>query len=157
MTKEMKQQYTLRITQANSSELVVILYEMLEQYIEDARMGLGVNDLESFHDCIRKCTGCLRELSASINPKSDVANNLMSLYIYCMKELAKADVHHTAEGLYHVELVIKKLHSAFSEVAKKDKSPAVMANTQSIYAGLTYGKESLVVNLNGDINRGYMA
>ena len=28
MTKEVKQQFTLRITQANSTELVVILYEM---------------------------------------------------------------------------------------------------------------------------------
>jgi hypothetical protein len=29
MTKEMKQNYTLRISQANKSELVVIVYEML--------------------------------------------------------------------------------------------------------------------------------
>ena len=34
MTKEMKQNYTLRISQANKSELVVIVYEMLLTYIE---------------------------------------------------------------------------------------------------------------------------
>ena len=33
MTKEMKQNYTLRISQANKSELVVIVYEMLLTYI----------------------------------------------------------------------------------------------------------------------------
>ena len=37
MTKEMKQNYTLRISQANKSELVVIVYEMLLTYIEDAK------------------------------------------------------------------------------------------------------------------------
>ena len=36
MTKGLKQQYTLRITQANKSALVVILYEMTITYLEDA-------------------------------------------------------------------------------------------------------------------------
>ena len=36
MKKEDKQQFTLRITQANSTQLVVILYEMLLCYLEDA-------------------------------------------------------------------------------------------------------------------------
>ena len=34
MTKECKQQFTLRITQANSTQLIVILYEMTLQYLE---------------------------------------------------------------------------------------------------------------------------
>ena len=33
MTKERIQQFTLRVTQANSTDLVVILYEMLLDYI----------------------------------------------------------------------------------------------------------------------------
>lgn len=156
MTKELKQQYTVRITQANSTELVVILYEMLMDYLDDARSALADKDIPFFHDSIRRCTGCVRELSASINYESNVANNLISLFVYCMKELAKADLHHTPEDLYHVELVIKKLHSAFKQIASKDHSPAVMSNTQTVYAGLTYGKESLVVNLNTDANRGYV-
>ena len=42
MTKELKQQYTLRITQANKSALVVILYEMTITYLEDAMKALRV-------------------------------------------------------------------------------------------------------------------
>ena len=40
MRKEDKQQFTLRITQANPTELVVILYEMLLCYLEDAENAL---------------------------------------------------------------------------------------------------------------------
>ena len=36
MTKEMKQEFTLRISQANKSGMVVILYEMLLAYLEAA-------------------------------------------------------------------------------------------------------------------------
>ena len=40
MTKECKQQFTLRITQANKTELIVILYEMLLAYTQDAKISL---------------------------------------------------------------------------------------------------------------------
>lgn len=36
MTKELKQEYTLRITQANKTQLAVILYEMTITYLEEA-------------------------------------------------------------------------------------------------------------------------
>lgn len=36
MTKEMKQIFTRRITQANRTQLVVILYDMILTYLKDA-------------------------------------------------------------------------------------------------------------------------
>lgn len=155
MTGEKKREYTLRIAQANKSQMVVIIYEMLKDYIEDARECLGEADAEGFHESIRRCTGCVRELTSSINMESDVSTNLMSLYIYCMRELSMADLHHSAEELYHVEIVINKLYAVSKQVAEADDSPAIMKNTPLVYAGLTYGKESLVVNLNNNMNRGY--
>ena len=41
MKKEEKQDFTLRITQANPTQLVVILYEMLLCYLEDAVQALA--------------------------------------------------------------------------------------------------------------------
>ena len=37
MTTEKKQMFTRRITQANKTQLTVIVYEMLSAYLEDAR------------------------------------------------------------------------------------------------------------------------
>ena len=39
MTKECKQHFTLRITQANSTQLIVILYEMTLQYLADGEQA----------------------------------------------------------------------------------------------------------------------
>jgi len=155
MTKELIQEYTLKITQANKSQMVVIIYEMLEEYIGEARINLSNRNEALFHDSIRKCTGCIRELIASVNENSAIAGNLLSLYVFCIKELAKADVHYSAEELDNVERIINKLHKAFGEVAINDDSAPVMGNTQRVYAGLTYGKESLIVNLNSEGNRGF--
>jgi len=156
MTKELKQQYTLRITEANRTEMVVIIYEMLEIYLSETRQSLRDGNMDDFHEGVRRCTACVRELSASVLPESPLSGNLQSLYIFCMKELSMSDVHHTENGLIHVEAIIKKLHSAFKVVADQDDSPSVMDNTQTVYAGLTYGKESLIVHLQQDNNRGYM-
>lgn len=155
MTKDIKQQYTLRITQANSTQMVVIIYDILLDYIDEAKSALKDGENQAFSDAIRRCTACVRELTASINQDSPLANNLLSLNVYCNKELANSELHRSASGLEHVEMVMRKLRDAFSEIAAKDNTMPIMGNTPEVYAGLTYGKESLVVHLNQDSNRGF--
>ena len=49
---------------------------------------------------------------------------------------------------------------SFEQVAKQDTSGAVMANTQQIYAGLTYGKGTLnevSMSLDGNTYGGFKA
>ena len=67
MTRELKQQYTLRISQANKTQMVVILYEMLLIYIEEARMAHGQEDRAGFKEGIRKARGCVKELMESLH------------------------------------------------------------------------------------------
>lgn len=64
MVNELKQEYTRRITQANKTQLIVILYEMFLTYTKDAREVWG-NSRIDFRENIRKARGCLEELMAS--------------------------------------------------------------------------------------------
>ena len=155
MTKEAKQEYTLRISNANRSQLVVIIYEMLLDYLDDSRKAVDDNDEKQFHDSIRKAINCIRELSDSINYEAKTAGNILSLNVYCIRELSAADIHLDKDRIDGVIKIMKKLYEANKEAAKADRSSPVMNNSQSVYAGLTYGKESLVVNLNDTTNRGF--
>lgn len=92
MTKECKQQFTLRITQANKTELIVILYEMLLAYTQDAKISLQEGNTEAFRDNIRKADNCLTELTESLDLSYEIGRRLLSLYMFCKKELLKADV-----------------------------------------------------------------
>ena len=103
MTKEMKQNYTLRISQANKSELVVIVYEMLLTYIEDAKAAHANGDTEGFAVSIRRAEGCIRELMASLHMDYVLAGNLLSLYVYAVKLLSKAKLHNSTKELAEVE------------------------------------------------------
>lgn len=147
MTRELKQQYTLRISQANKTQMIVILYEMLLLYIEEARIAHEQSDKAGFKEGIRKARGCVKELMQSLHFEYEPARNLLQLYLFVSQELTRADIHNRTEELDHIKLVIEKLHGAYEEISRQDTSGPVMANTQTVYAGLTYGKNTLTENL----------
>ncbi|MBO5165201.1 MAG: flagellar protein FliS [Lachnospiraceae bacterium] len=158
MTRECKQQFTLRITQANKTELIVILYEMILSYLEDAENALAEEKITEFRDALRKVRGCIGELVASLNLDYEPAPTLLSLYLYCNRELTKADIRKEKEPMDHIKMVIGKLLTAYRELAKQDDSAPVMQNSQTVYAGLTYGKNSLSENMaDQGANRGFRA
>ena len=158
MTKELKQQYTLKITQANKTQLVVILYEMMLIYLDEAQQAHAKEDREGFREGIRKSRGCLKELMSSLHVEYEPAMNLLQLYRYANRELARADIRNSTQELDHVKMVMTKLHAAYEKISEQDTSGPVMENTQTVYAGLTYGKKALTENLSDQgSSRGFRA
>lgn len=147
MTKECKQQFTLRISQANPTEMVVILYEMLLCYLDEAENALETEDFTAFKSAVRKTRGCLNELLQSLNMKYEPAPNLLQIYLYCTKKLAHAEVCRDEEGLCQIRRVIVPLHDAYEQIAGQNTSGPVMGNSQAVYAGLTYGRGALTENM----------
>ena len=156
MTTELKQEYTLRITQANKTQLITILYEMVLLYIDEAENALAADNKLEFKSAVRKIRGCIDELTASLNFDYELAQNFLQLYLYVNRELVKASSHYEKEGLGHVRLVIEQLHKAYQQIENQDTSGPVMGNTQTVYAGLTYGRSTLTENLaDPAANRGF--
>lgn len=156
MTKELKQEFTLRISQANKTQLITILYEMILLYLDEAKAALETEDMSAYKNEIRKIRECMNELTASLHFEYELAGNLLQLYLYINSELVQASIHKNAENLNHVETVIKGLHAAYRQLETQDASGPVMGNTQTVYAGLTYGKNTLTENIaDPDGNRGF--
>lgn len=156
MTKELKQEFTLRITQANKTQLITILYEMVLLYLGEAKEALDVDDKTAYKAAIRKIRGCMNELIASLHLEYELAQDLLQLYRYINKELTQANLHFQKENLEHVEFIIEKLQKAYKQIEKQDVSGPVMGNTQTVYAGLTYGRNNLTENITDPAaNRGF--
>lgn len=156
MTKELKQEYTLKITQANKTQLVTILYEMLLIYIGEAKEAHAGGNRDGFREGIRKARGCVNELLCSLNFDYELAMNFLQLYLYSNRELARAEVRNSTEPLENVNKVVGQLHAAYEKLGEMDTSGPVMSNVQTVYAGLTYGKNSLMENLaDQGIDRGF--
>ena len=111
MTNEKKQAYTLRISQANKSGLVVILYEMFEDYVAEAKESLQTGDRQALKLSLKKARGCVNELMESLHFEYEVAGNLLQLYLYVYRELLKCEMRKDALHLENTLKVMIPLHT----------------------------------------------
>lgn len=147
MTKEQKQSFTLRITQANPTRLVVILYEMVLCYVGEIRTALEEEKDKELCDAVRKARGCIGELMHTLDLCYQPAPALLGLYGFCLRRLAAAEAGRTLQPLQEIERVITRLRDAYEQIADQDSAGAVMDHSQTVYAGLTYGRNSLTENM----------
>ena len=146
----------MRITQANKTQLITILYEMALLYVDEAEEALSAGDRSELKNAVRRIQGCMCELMDSLHMEYEVARNLLQLYLYINREVAKAALHSDTECLEHVRPVLDKLLSAYKQIEGQDASGPVMGNAQTVYAGLTYGRNDLMENAaDPAANRGF--
>lgn len=156
MTKEMKQEFTRKITQANKTGLVVILYEMTLYFLESAAENFDREEFLEYQKNIGKAKECLDELLTSLDKGYEPAARLQALYYFYKRQLTSASVQRKKELLLPVMGMIKELKESYEKIAAQDTSAPLMENTQEVYAGLTYGRGSLNENLaDQGSNRGF--
>lgn len=132
--------FTRRITSANKSEIIVIIYDIIEENLALAKKALAEGDRETYRNEIKQAISFVKELLVSLDMNYEVSKNLASLYIYVSRCLNFALVSGKKEEIEAAEKVLRKLGDSFREVAKTDESKPVMENPQRVYAGITYGR-----------------
>lgn len=158
MTTDQKQEYTRRISQANRSQIIVIVYELADLYIDEALQAFDTGDGDAYTNCCHESMQCVTHLMNALDDSYELANPLMSLYAYMNREISMACARYDTNRLSTVRRQLSELAAAFTEVAKADASKPVMENSQAVYAGLTYGKGHLNENLSDQgANRGFRA
>lgn len=144
----------MRITSANKSELIVIIYDIIEENLTLAEEALD-NKKVDFKPHLKKALPFVKELLISLNMEYEISHTLASLYIYVMRCLNFALVSGKKEEIESAKKVIKKLGHSFRKIAETDNSLPLMENTQKVYAGLTYGKGHLDETMTNDVSRGF--
>ena len=158
MRDELKKEFARRIAQANQISMITILYDMTLVYLEDAKEAMELQQKKEFVQEIHYAQDCLMELIGSLNMKYEPAPALYALYLSIHKELASAIISSAEESLSQPVSILKRLRNAYLELEKTGSFEPVMDNAQQIYAGLTYGKNSLVESVTQPAgNRGFLA
>lgn len=157
MNKEQKQDFTRRISQCNKGGMIVIIYDIIFAYLEDAKEAYKQQDKENFKTSIRKADRGIQELMQSLDFTYELANELYPLYTFCREQLATCMYKYRLEELENAEGILKRLYDSFEKVAAQDQSEPIMKNTQQVYAGYTYGRDNLTENCQEfDRSRGFL-
>jgi flagellar protein FliS len=143
MTQEQIRDYTLRISQANASNLTAIIYELLLDSLEEARQALDREETPSYRRFIKRAERYMEELIHGLNLGDAVARQIVKQYIALHKTMIQAEYTLDAHLISTVMQELTQLQKHFVRIAKEDNEPPIMGNTQKVYAGLTYGRNSL--------------
>ena len=155
MKDSLKQEFTRRLSQCNSGEMIIIMYDIVFAYMEEAKDAHAENSYEEYKAAIKKSQGAIDTLIGALDLKYDLAKDLHKLYVYAKNCLAKAIYQNRIDGLVEAEKILKRLYTSFCEAAKADTSGPIMRNTQQVYAGMTYGRTNLNENCMEDNHRGF--
>lgn len=176
MTSEEKKTYARRITEANATELIVVLYDMLigdltkaadvfqapepgEETGKPKGILTIVRTTDSAVEDLRHAEQVVDQLRSVLSFKGEAAEmsrNLYSLYDYMLRCIAKGIYLQKAEPVNDALHIAQSLREAFAAVAEQDDSAPLMKNTESTVAGMTYGRAGLS-EVSGDYtnNRGF--
>ena len=159
MNKEKQRDFTMRITQANRTQLLVVTYDILLEEIDEAEKYFEAGNTEEYRRSAKSAQRFIAELMSTLDYRYPISAELLRLYEYVQRVLIKCDVSGQPEGLDSARNVIRGLRTAFAKVAESDDSAPLMENTQSVFAGLTYGRGSLnETDLDPNAaNRGFLA
>lgn len=151
--------FTTRITQANKSELVVIIYDIIMKDIEGAQKAFAQSDETMYTREVNHAVKLVNELINTLDFSYPISYDLMQLYLYCNKQLILTTIKKDVQPLSSVYKVLESLRTGFKGVANQDDSEPLMSNTQQVYAGLTYSKNQLnetYIDAN-QVSRGFKA
>ena len=157
MKDEMRLDFQRRLSQCNKGEMIVILYDILFAYMEDAKDAHTSGDYSEYKDAIRQSQKTLDMLIGALDFKYEIAKELYRLYLTSKNLLEKAIYQKRIDGIVEADAILRRLYVAFCEVAKSDSSAPLMQNVQKVYAGMTYGRSSVNENLIENNNRGFFA
>lgn len=158
MKQEQIKDFTRRISQCNKGGMIVIIFDILFAYIEDAKEAHKAGDYAGFKEAVNKAGRAVNLLSGALDFQYDIAKQLYALYVFAAESMAKAIIKNRTQELEDASTVLTDLYEAFQEAAKQDQSNPLMQNAQQVYAGITYGKNDLTETFQElETSRGFFA
>lgn len=157
MNREIKQDFTRRLSQCNKGEMIIIMYDIFFAYSNDAKLAIDSQDRTELKMSIQKASKTLDELIGALDFHYEISKQLYTIYLYCKNELAKAIYENKKDKIAEAEGLMKSLYASFEEAARQDDSKPLMTNTQQVYAGMTYGRGQLNENYTNNNHRGFFA
>jgi len=103
---------------SNAVELLIMLYDGAIDFLNRAKKAILERNLREKIDNLERVNRIIEELLASLNKEvgGKIAENLEMLYIFCLQELAKANLKNNIASLEVVEKILLELRDAWRQI-----------------------------------------
>jgi flagellar protein FliS len=117
---------SVQVTTCSPPELVVMLYDGVFRFVNEARAALAAGDRARFGERISRAHAVVECLAATVDPKHDpsLAERLGGIYTFCMERLIEANLRRDPGILEEVLVALAPLRDAWRVVAGTHGAPS---------------------------------
>ncbi len=142
-----------RVTTANGTQLVVILYEELMEWLKQATKSISEDKTEELYLCISKGRDILSELLSTLEGNSEISTNLRNLYLYVNRLMTEAVNQRNKSKLEEAIKVLTPLCDAWKQLSEGMQDNVSPNKGTTRVTGFTYGKNQLNDYIVNDENK----
>lgn len=106
---------------ASPVDLIVMLYDALKKNIVLGRKGIVKKDAQAAHKYLMKAQEILTELLNSLDMNYEIAEELLSIYEFLLRNLEDANLRKDPEPLEAAIEIVDTLRSAWHEISVSNK------------------------------------
>ena len=155
MKEALKREFQNRIVSAGRKELLLIHLEMILAEMKQAEEAMPEED-DRFRRSISLTMEMIKKLAESLDFTYEVSYVLLQAYQKVNADLVAARQKKDATALAHAKKMIEQLKEAFAEL-ELPTDTSVVKNGETLYAGLTYGKNNQLKESVDYKKRGFQA
>jgi flagellar secretion chaperone FliS len=103
---------------ATPAELIVMLYDGARRFLRQAGLAMGEGEVERAHNSLRRAELIIAHLDGVLDyEQGEVAQNLHSIYRFCLAHLNSARLQQDAGKLDEVGELLGELREAWAQAA----------------------------------------
>lgn len=154
METSQKKEFQNRIAVAGRKELLLIHYEMILAELDMIDLTIQAENDEKFRQSISLTQEMVKKLVESLDFNYELSQDLFRVYEKINKHLIEIKRNKNRSLLANIREHIVGLKEAFAEIKSTEESPLIQ-NSETVYAGLTYGKDNQLKESVDFQKRGY--
>jgi flagellar secretion chaperone FliS len=110
---------------ASREQLVVMLYDGARRFLRQGAIAMHAGEIERAHNALRRAELIVGHLDSALDfGQGDVAENLHSIYAFCLVHLNRARIGQDAGKVEEVSELLGDLREAWMQLASGEASIA---------------------------------
>lgn len=99
--------------------LVVMLYDGARRFLYQAGVAMGAGQIELTNRKLIKAENIIQHLRDALDfEQGEIASNLESIYVFCLRQLRQVRFQRDPRTLEHVSALLGDLREAFATIAE---------------------------------------
>jgi flagellar secretion chaperone FliS len=102
---------------ATPERLIVMLYDGMHRFLFQAAAAMRSHDIATSHTRLRQAESILVHLQSTLDlEQGEIAQNLLSIYLFCRRHLNEARVELNAAKVDEVDALLSTLREAWDKI-----------------------------------------